>query len=262
MPPTLAEQQAIAEALSDADALIEALEQLIAKKRQIKQGAMQELLTGKRRLPGFSGEWDEINLGQLGLCYRGVSYNPITDLETTDTDQTIRLLRSNNVQNSFIVLNDIQYVISRRVSEHQILQKNDILICMANGSKDLVGKAAKYKSDQEYKYTFGAFMGCFRPNDQKIDSNYAFYIFNTEMYRSYISVLLAGSSINNLSSSNLLALKVKIPVEKAEQVAISSILKDTDDEIQILDVKLNKVRQLKQGMMQELLTGRIRLAQD
>ena len=58
LPPTKAEQEAIAEALSDADALIESLEQLIAKKRQLKQGAMQELLTGKKRLPGFSGEWE------------------------------------------------------------------------------------------------------------------------------------------------------------------------------------------------------------
>ena len=66
-PPTLAEQEAIAEALSDADALIESLEQLIAKKRQVKQGAMQELLTGKRRLPGFSGEWDKLRAWATGF---------------------------------------------------------------------------------------------------------------------------------------------------------------------------------------------------
>lgn len=73
LPPTLAEQHAIAEALSDADALIESLEQLIAKKRAVKQGAMQELLTGKRRLPGFSGEWEVKRLGDIGIIYGGLT---------------------------------------------------------------------------------------------------------------------------------------------------------------------------------------------
>ena len=71
LPPTKAEQEAIAEALSDADALIEALEALIAKKRQVKQGAMQELLSGKRRLPGFSGEWEVRTIAGIATCKRG-----------------------------------------------------------------------------------------------------------------------------------------------------------------------------------------------
>jgi type I restriction enzyme S subunit len=73
LPPTLLEQEAIAGALSDADAWIESLEQLIAKKRQIKQGAMQELLTGKRRLPGFSGKWAKTTLGELGRWAGGLT---------------------------------------------------------------------------------------------------------------------------------------------------------------------------------------------
>jgi type I restriction enzyme S subunit len=74
LPPTLAEQEAIAEALSDADALIESLEQLLAKKRQIKQGAMQELPTGKKRLPGFEGEWSFKSLGEIGECVAGLTW--------------------------------------------------------------------------------------------------------------------------------------------------------------------------------------------
>ena len=89
LPPTKAEQEAIAETLSDADALIEALEQLIAKKHHIKRGAMQELLTGNRRLPGFSEEWEEKRLGQIGKCYRGVSYDPRIDLAPTDTSTDV-----------------------------------------------------------------------------------------------------------------------------------------------------------------------------
>ena len=77
LPPTLAEQEAIAEVLSDADALIESLEQLLGKKRLLKQGAMQELLTGKKRLPGFSGEWETKRLGELANIQRGASPRPI-----------------------------------------------------------------------------------------------------------------------------------------------------------------------------------------
>ncbi len=124
IPPTKSEQRAIAEALSDADALIESLEQLIIKKRQIKQGAMQELLTGKKRLPGFSGEWEGKKLGDMGKCYRGVSYNPDNDLSDFDKNSTVRLLRSNNVYEGRVVFEDIQFVDSSRVSETQKLRDN------------------------------------------------------------------------------------------------------------------------------------------
>ena len=106
--PPLAEQSAIATALSDVDALLAAQDALIAKKRAIKQGAMQELLTGKRRLPGFSGEWEVRSLGNFGACYRGVSYNPSTDLLFGDTHESVRLLRANNVQDSSIDLDGLQ----------------------------------------------------------------------------------------------------------------------------------------------------------
>ena len=285
--PPLAEQEAIAEALSDADALIESLEQLLTKKRQIKQGAMQWLLTppvssqvdnGKlkidseenspfstihsplnKRLPGFSGEWEVIALGQMGKCHRGVSYNPNADLSPFDTDSTVRLLRSNNVQEAKVVFTDMQYVDSGRVSDDQRLRTNDILICMANGSRALVGKSGRFTADDGFKYTFGAFMGCFRPNGQTANPDFVFYLFQTEKYRAHIAILLAGSSINNLTPGSVEALVIRVPSDKAEQTAIAAILSDMDAEIAALETKLTKTRQLKQGMMQELLTGRIRL---
>ena len=137
--PGVAEQESIANALSDADALIESLDQLIAKKRQIKQGAMQELLTGKRRLPGFGGKWEVKRLGDVGKCIRGVTYNGDNDLWPHDTSYTKRLLRSNNVQKSTVVIDDIQFVNLNRVAPQQLLRQNDILVCMANGSKALAG---------------------------------------------------------------------------------------------------------------------------
>ena len=261
-PSTLAEQEAIAKALSDADALIEAVEQLHTKKRQVKQGAMSELLSGKRRLPGFSGEWKETTLGEMGKIYRGVSYNPSRDLSAFDTNSTIRLLRSNNVQEATVVFADMQYVDASKVSADQIMRQNDVLICMANGSKNLVGKAGRFQNEDGYEYTFGAFMGCFRPNTQAVNPDFAFCLFLTEQYRIHISILLAGSSINNLTPTNVEAFVIRIPTDVNEQTAIAEILSDMDAEITALEEKLVKARQVKAGMMSELLTGKIRLNRD
>jgi type I restriction enzyme S subunit len=259
--PTLAEQETIAGALSDADAWIESLEQLIAKKRQIKQGAMQELLTGKTRLPGFSGEWETKSLGDLGRCQRGVCYNPNTDLYPFDTPSSVRLLRSNNVQDAAVVLDDVQFVDSSRVSPDQYLTAGDVLICMANGSRSLVGKAGRFQSEQELEalHTYGAFMGSFRPSTESSDPTFVFYLFQTDAYRRHVMLLLAGSSINNLTPASLESHTVQVPAIKAEQTAIATVLSDMDAEIASLEAKLTKARQIKQGMMQELLTGRIRL---
>ncbi len=140
--PPPPEQRAIAGALSDVDALIGALDQLIAKKRDLKQAAMQQLLTGQTRLPGFQGEWAVKRLGDAGACLRGVSYQGDSDLSSHDTTHTKRLLRANNVQDATVVTSDVQFVNAARVSANQVLREDDILICMANGSKALVGKRA------------------------------------------------------------------------------------------------------------------------
>ena len=95
--PPIPEQERIAEALSDVDSMISSLEKLIAKKKAIKQGAMQKLLTGKKRLPGFDGEWDRHKLGEYVDCVRGVSYNGSNDVFGSESNQTIRLLRSLNL---------------------------------------------------------------------------------------------------------------------------------------------------------------------
>jgi type I restriction enzyme, S subunit len=257
-PSSKAEQEAIAEALSDADALIESLDQLITKKRNLKQAAMQPLLTGQTRLPGFSGEWEVKRLGELGECLRGVTYKGDTDLSPHDTSQTKRLLRSNNVQSAVVVIEDIQFVNSDRVSARQLLKASDILICMANGSKALVGKAGLFNVHDGYDYTFGAFMGCFRSNSAASNPRFVFYLFQTGRYRNYINNLLAGSSINNLSPGSIESLEFPVPT-MSEQTAIATIISDMDAELAELEARLAKARYIKQGMMQELLTGRIRL---
>jgi type I restriction enzyme S subunit len=256
--PPLPEQRAIAGALSDVGALLGALDRLIAKKHDLKQAAMQQLLTGQTRLPGFHGEWEVKRLGDVGACLRGVSYQGDSDLSSHDTTNTKRLLRSNNVQNATIVTTDIQFVNALRVSVNQLLRENDILICMANGSKALVGKAGLFRVNDSYEYTFGAFMGCFRTNSVEANPSFVFYLFQIGRYRDCISNLLAGSSINNLRPSSIESLEFPMP-PLPEQTAIAEVLSGMDAELAALEQRRDKTRALKQGMMQELLTGRIRL---
>jgi type I restriction enzyme, S subunit len=256
--PPLSEQKAIAEALSDVDDLIASLERLIAKKRDIKAATMGQLLTGRTRLPGFTGKWERKRLGELGICLRGVSYRGDNDLFPYDTPATKRLLRSSNVQDAAIVTADVQFVRASCVSARQVLMRDDILICMANGSKALVGKAGRFKTEDGYAYTFGAFMGCFRTERGLAVPEFVFGLFLTEKYRGYIAQLLAGSSINNLRPSSIASLEFSMP-PLPEQAAIAGVLSDMDAEIEALESRLAKTRMLKQGMMQELLTGRTRL---
>jgi len=258
-PATFNEQRRIAEALTDTDALIDSLEQLLTKKRQIKQGAMQELLTGKKRLPGFTSIWETVNLSQAGLFVRGVAYNPGVDLSESDGKQTVRLLRSSNVQDGKIVRSELQFVNRRRVRFDQYLQIGDLLLCMANGSRELVGKTGRYLAEDEHRYTFGAFMGCYRPDPKVIDPAFISFHFQTHAFRQHVDLLLAGSSINNLRPTDVLSFEVIVPKDHVEQRTIAKVLSHMDTAIATLEARLTKARALKQAMAQALLTGRIRL---
>lgn len=256
--PPLPEQHAIAAALSDVDALLDSLSRLIVKKRDIKQAIMQLLLTGKMRLPGFKGEWTPKQLAHAGRCLRGVTYRGDSDLSSHDTQNTKRLLRSNNVHDAKVNIDEVQFVNSSRVSPQQILKAHDILVCMANGSKALVGKSGLFKMDDGYDYTFGAFMGCFRTDPEIADPNFIFCLFQTGQFRNYINNLLAGSSINNLRPSSIESLEFKFP-NIDEQAAIANFLADLEAEQAALVAKREKLLLIKLAMMQELLTGRTRL---
>lgn len=272
IPHSRREQESIARALSDVDNLITSLEQLIEKKKAIKQGTMQELLTGRRRLKGFGEgkgykqtelgmipeDWEIKSFGDFGNCYRGVSYDGENDLYYRDTSNSVRLLRANNLKQSSINFFDMQFVNQKRVGEIQILQENDIVICMANGSKQLVGKVGLFIPPDASKYTFGAFMGCYRIHMLQVNPKFIFYKFQEHNYRNQLDILLSGSSINNLKPSDIMSIQICIP-SQIEQQAIEKTLSDMDLEIINLENKVDKYKQIKQGMMQNLLTGRIRL---
>ena len=256
--PPYHEQRVIAEALSDVDEMLGALEALIAKKNAIRLASMQQLLTGKIRLAGFSGEWITKKLGEIGSCMRGVSYDPLTDLSNHDKDTTVRLLRSNNVQGAAVFSGDVQYVNCNRVADTQIMRQNDILICMANGSKELVGKSGLFTLSDGNVYTFGAFMGCFRTALSGYDPQFVFYLLQTSAFRDYLGQTLAGSSINNLKPADIETSMFRFP-DRREQADIVAVLSDMDAEINALEARRDKMLAIKQGMMQQLLTGRVRL---
>ena len=268
--PLKGEQERIAEALSDVDALLSAMTTLIEKKRAIKQGAMQELLgmqngecgmrnVPRRRLAGFSGEWIEKRLGDCGTAIRGVSYKPCQAFYESGAGRTM-LLRSNNIQGNVLSFDDVVYVSEDCIGDEQYMRCGDILICAANGSRNLVGKSAVLKT-MDQTVTFGAFMAIFRANSD-IDAGFAGYLLQTESYRKQLDDILTGSAINNLNSKDILGLAFAVPPTLAEQHAIAAVLADMDAEIAALEAKRTKYERIKQGMMQELLTGKTRLKGD
>ena len=167
------------------------------------------------------------------------------------------LLRSNNIQDNVLTFDDVVYVSEECIGDEQYMRYDDILICAANGSRNLVGKSAVLKTMGQ-TVTFGAFMAIFRANSD-IDAGFVGYLFQTESYRKQLDDILTGSAINNLNSKDILDLAFAVPPTLAEQQAIAAVLSDMDAEIAALEAKRAKYESIKQGMMQELLTGKTRL---
>jgi len=223
-PPT--EQEAIADALSDTDALIESLEQLLVKKRQLKQGAMQELLTGKKRLPGFSGKWDIKCVAEVAPLQRGF------DLPNGKLKQgPYPVVYSNGVLN-----------------HHASFQVRGPGII--TGRSGTIGTVIFVERDF-WPHNTALWVTSFKGNDPK----FLFYLYTQIGLEQFAT----GSGVPTLNRNDVHAFKVTIPRNKDEQTSIATILGDMDAEIAALEAKLAKARQIKQGMMQELLTGRIRL---
>ena len=168
----------------------------------------------------------------------------------------VSLLKSNNVQDGRLNFNDIVYVDECCVSEEQRMRVGDVLICAANGSRNLVGKAASLLVEREV--TFGAFMSVFRCHDND-QAAFVGHLLNSGAYKQKLDDILTGSAINNLNVSDIEDMRFLIPPTLAEQKAIAKVLGDMDEEIAALEAELAKTRQLKHGMMQELLTGKVRL---
>jgi type I restriction enzyme S subunit len=253
LPPTLAEQEAIAWALSDADAWIESLKQLIAKKRQIKQGAMQELLTGKRQLPGFSGKWETKLLGDVADVKTGPFGSALHegDYKTTGTPIiTVEHLGEFGVEHvNLPLVSDSDWQRLRAYT----LELGDIVFSRV-GSVD---RNALIRPE-EVGWLFSGRLLRVRLKCKKVSSTFLSYQFHGESFINSVRNVAVGQTMACLNTQILKGILIRLP-SLDEQTAIATVLSDMDTEIESLELKLAKAREIKQGMMQELLTGRIRL---
>jgi type I restriction enzyme S subunit len=251
VPPTIEEQRAIATALSDVDALITSLDKLIAKKRDIKQAAMQELLTGKRRLPGFSGEWPTTCLGELGNFSKGNGIKK--DDVLTDGLPCIRYGEIYTQHNDYI--RKFYSFISEDIAKgSQQIKKGDLLFAGSGETTEDIGKCVAYVDDNE-AYAGGDIIIL---SPKKDNSMYLGYLINHPSVASQKAKMGQGEMVVHISGKNLAKLIVNLPSVE-EQTAIATVLSDMDADLAALEQKRDKTKAIKQGMMQELLTGRIRL---
>ena len=250
--PPLPEQRAIAAALSDVDALISALDKLIAKKRGIKQAAMQQLLTGKKRLPGFSGEWEVKKLGGIGSFKKGRNI-PKNQLSTQG--EPCVLYGEIYTRYDWVVKELVSFIPKDVAEQSTVIKPGDILFAGSGETAEEIGKCFAYIGAED-AYAGGDLI-ILSPKED--DSVFLGYQLNSPMICRQKANLGQGSSVVHIYVSGLATVKVPLP-PLPEQQAIATILSDMDAEIAALEQKRDKTRALKQGMMQELLTGRIRLA--
>lgn len=253
--PPLSEQHAIAGALSDADGLIAALEGVIAKKRDLKQAAMQQLLTGKTRLPGFSGEWEVKRLGDFGQTYGGLTGKTKVDFG----HGAARYIPFMNVMNNSILdPNDLELVDVKPSENQNKTQKGDLFFNGSSETPSEVGMCALLDDDVSDTY-LNSFCFGFRLKDLSLASGpYLTYLFRSQVGRELLASLAQGATRYNLSKRALLNVSFYCP-STAEQTAIAEVLSDMDADLAALEARAAKARAVKQGMMQQLLTGQVRL---
>lgn len=245
--PPLREQEAIAEALSDADALIESLEQLVAKKRQIKQGAMQELLTGKRRLPGFGGEWGRKRLADLAsLSKAGI--NPADSPKALCTHFSLPAFDAGEVP----VVEEGGEIGSNKF----LVPEGAVLISKLNPRIPRVWAPKEIPTNAVCSTEFLVLV----PREQTDRGYLAAVCMSPDVcYQMELHAIGTTGSHQRINPSQAMSIEVSAPFDRAEQSAIASALLVMESELALLIQKLTKARAIKQGMMQELLTGKTRL---
>lgn len=252
LPPTLAEQQKIAECLTEMDKTIASQAENVEALKEKKKGLMQQLFpqngetTPRLRFPGFEGEWEEKKLGEVGTFIRGLSYN--NSEVTQDTFSTL-VIRSNNIIPDSIVdcKNGLVYV-TKEPSKEQILRKGDVVVCLANGSSNLVGKSSSFNGDYSGPVTVGAFCGIYRS-----ELPICKYLVQTAAYKEKINLIKQGGNgaLANLYGKDILELVFCLP-SPAEQNKIVECLSALDDQIAAESAKLEALKDHKKGLMQQL----------
>ncbi len=263
------EQAAIATALSDVDSLISALTKKIEKKKAIKQGLMQQLLTGKKRLPGYEKnrepvqtewgaipkDWKTLSIGKCCSIKARIGWQGLKKSEYLSSGEYV-LVTGTDFLNGRIDWKSCVYVSKKRYEQDANIQivKHDILI-----TKDgTIGKVA-FLDDVPCLGTLNSGIFVVRSHSEELDQCYLSKIFESFIFDAFLESLVAGSTINHLYQKDFVHFNFPVPPTMSEQTAIANILSDCDSEIAALEEKRDKYKEIKQGMMQQLLTGKIRL---
>lgn len=251
LPLDKEEQCAIATALSDVDALITGLEKLIAKKRDLKQAAMQQLLTGQTRLPGFSEEWEVKQLGDIGQFLKGRGVKK--DESQSGTLPCIRYGEIYTHHNDYI--KSFSSWISPQVAAMATrLKQGDLLFAGSGETKEEIGKCVAFIDDCE-AYAGGDTVIL---RSTGINPMFMGYYCNTAPIAAQKASKGQGDAVVHISAAALSSIALALP-SLPEQNAIATILLSMDSELSLLEARRDKTRNIKQAMMQELLTGKKRL---
>ena len=250
--PLPTEQRAITEALLDVIGLLDALEMLIAKKRAIKQAAMQQLLTGKTRLPGFSGEWETKQLGRLGFFSKGAGIKR-EDISSTG----LPCIRYGELYTRYqdYILNTVARIPSSVARVALPIKTGDLLFAGSGETSEEIGRCVAYLGD-EPAYAGGDIL-VLTPSGQ--NSLYLGYLLNQPTVARQKARMGQGDAVVHVNARSLAQIEIDLPPVE-EQTAVAAVLSDMDAEITALERQCDKTHTLKQSMMQQLLTGRLRLA--
>ena len=258
--PPVHEQRAIATALSDVDALLTQLDRLIAKKCDIKQAAMQQLLTGKTRLPGFAEEWQVRRLGEHVTFLR----NGVHSRAELTAEGSVKYLHYGDIHTSPRVRLDPLVTAMPCLPAHKAatldrLRTGDLVFADASEDMDGVGKSVEIGTIEDGSGLVSGLHTIAARFDRSILADgFKAYLQFCPAFRSQLYRLAAGTKVYATTSNHIASIEIALPCV-AEQTAIATLLSDLDAELAALEARRDKTRALKQGMMQELLTGRTRL---
>jgi len=260
--PPLPEQRAIATALSDVDGLLGGLDRLIAKKRDLKQAAMQQLLTGKTRLPGFHGDWEVKTFGDLFNFSGG--YSASRDQLSSEGYCYLHYGDIHGATKTFVdVLADYQSIPKldiplKRVVSKSLLEDGDVVFVDASEDDEGTSRHIVVVNKDKTPFISGLHTIVAKSKTDELAHEYRRYCFQTTAIRQQFLFYAVGTKVSGISKTNIVKLKLPLP-SFSEQTAIAEVLTDMDAELAALEQRREKTRALKQAMMQELLTGRTRL---
>jgi len=257
--PPLPEQQAIAAALGDVDALIASLDALIAKKRDIKAATMQQLLTGKTRLPGFSGAWEVKKFGEI-FQFLSTANNARSDLSMYGDIKYIHYGDIHVKWRSFLdcASEEIPSIQKDKVGNVPFLEDGDLIMVDASEDYEGIGISVEVKNITDKKIVAGLHTFLLRGNKEIVADGFKGYLQYFPTVSSALRKAATGISVYGISKNNIKDILISLP-PLPEQQAIATILSDMDAEIALVEQRRDKTRALKQAMMQELLTGKTRL---